>query len=185
MANDATEVLVAQQAKIYIADAEETLPTGVAAPSGNFVELGYTSTDGLSVSFEPTVEDIFAHQDLDPIRQVNTARTFQITFNQMQWNEDTFALAFGGGTWSLSTGVYTYSPPDTGDAVPEYTLIADVEDGNKKKRFVIRRGSVNGAVETTLVNNTAAVMPITIRALKASGSSKAWEYRTDDASYGS
>lgn len=172
MANDANETLVAQQARIYVAPAEETLPTGVGAPSGNFVDLGYTTTDGFSFSNEETIEDIDAHQDYEPIRQVRTKIVRQLTFNAMQWSEEAFAMAFGGGSFSTVGTVREYDAPDAGDAIAEYTVIADIEDGDKFVRLIIPRGTVANAVETTLVNNAAAVLPITVKGLKpASGNS--------------
>lgn len=182
MSQDATEVLVGQEVQIYIAPTGTALPTAMAAPSASFVDLGYTSTDGFSFSYEPTVEDIYAHQDLDPIRQIKTAQTFQVTFNLMQWNEDTFALAFGGGSWQNIGGVWKYSPPDANDDIAEYALVADIKDGSKDSRITIARGSVAAAVETTVVNNAAAIMPITLKALKPS-SGDAWNYVSDELAY--
>ena len=179
MSQDVREVLIAVQAKVYFADAEATLPTGLAAPSGSYVEAGYTTPDGLQVSFEATNEEIFAHQDRDPLLLINTARSFQVTFNQMQWNEDTFPLGFGGGTFSTQGGVREFEPLGSGEDVPNYTFIFDVEQGEKFKRFFIRRGAVASGVESSLVNNAAAVMPITAKALK-SDVGKSWGYRYDD-----
>lgn len=182
MANDAAEVLVAQQVKIYLGPAAATLPTTMTAPSASFIDLGYTSTDGFSISYEPTVEDIYAHQDLDPIRQIKTGQVSQVTFNLMQWNEYTVPLAFGGGSWSDASGVYTYSPPGTNDAIAEYTLVADISDGTKDIRLTVGRGVVANAVETSLVNNAAAVMPITLKALKPT-TGKAWNLITDEGNF--
>lgn len=181
MATDSTEVLVGQEAQIYLAPGGTSLPTGMAVPSASFVDLGYTSTDGFSFSYEPTVEDIYAHQDLDPIRQIKTAQTFQITFNLMQWNEDSFALAFGGGSWTAGAQ-FTYSPPDTSDDIAEYAIVVDIKDGSKDARFTIKRGTVASAVETTIVNNAAAVLPITVKALKPS-SGDAWNYISDELAF--
>jgi len=182
MANDAKEVLVAQQVKIYLGPAAASVPTTMAAPSASFIDLGYTSTDGFSFSYEPTVEDIYAHQDLDPIRTIKTAQVTQVTFNLMQWNEYTVPLAFGGGSWSDAAGVYTYSPPSTNDEIAEYTLVADIGDGTKDIRFTIGRGTVASAVESTLVNNAAAVFPITMKALKPT-TGKSWNLITDETNF--
>lgn len=178
MSNDATEVLVGQQVKVYIAPAGTALPVGLASPSATFVDLGYTSTDGFSMSYEPTTEDIFAHQSLDPIRTIKTAQTFQVTFNAMQWNDDTFGLAFGGGSWSNIGGLWKYSPPDTDDELAKYALVADIKDGDHDARVTITEGVVTSAVETSIVNNAAAVFPITLKAEKPD-SGDAWNFITD------
>ena len=182
MANDAREVLVAQQVKIYLGPAAATPPTTLTAPSASFIDLGYTSTDGFQISYEPTVQDIMAHQSLDPIRQIKTAQTFQLTFNLMQWNEYTVPLAFGGGSWSDASGIYTYSPPDTNDDIAEYTLVADISDGTKDLRITLARGTVASGVQSSLVNTNAAVMPITLKAQKPT-TGKAWNIITDETNF--
>lgn len=182
MSLDSKEVLVGQQVRVYVAPAGTTLPTGMATPSQSFVDLGYTSPDGFSISYEPTTEDIFAHQSLDPIRTIKTAQSFQVTFNAMQWNDDTFSLAFGGGSWANVGGVWKYSPPSTDDDIAEYALVADIQDGAKDARITITKGVVAAAVETSVVNNAAAVFPITIKAQKAD-SDDAWNYLSDEVAF--
>lgn len=163
------QVRVASKGQISVAPAgTATLPaTEIAALDPALVGLGYTSDEGVTLTYEQESESIKPWQRKGSIREIVTARNLQVAFQGLQWNADTFALAFGGGEWSeVSAGHYRYDPPGESDALAEYTMVLDFEDGDEKFRLVIERGSITDSVETNLVNNAAALLPVTFKALE-------------------
>jgi hypothetical protein len=183
MANNASEVVVASGGKVYIAPvgtAEPNTPTD--ALNAAYKDLGYISEDGISASFGVTVEDVNAFQSLLPIRRVVTGRSADMSFTCRQWNADTFSLALGGGSFEESGGNYLFFPPENDDALAENAVVIQWNDGTKNYRLVIRRAVVVENVETTIVRNAAADLPITLSVL-GSDSTDAWYLITDDDSF--
>jgi hypothetical protein len=183
MTQNAAEVFVGKGLNIYLAPSGTALPTNLAAPSASFVDLGYTSTDGVQMNFEATTEGITAHQSLEEIRRIKTAQAFTFSFNCMQWNDETMALAFGGGDWTNVGGMWKYSPPEVDDDISEYALVADIEDGDINLRVTCARCVVDGSVETGITNAAAATMPITLRALKPTAGGDAFNFISDDVQF--
>jgi len=114
-------------------------PLGTVVPSDSttawnaaFVDLGY-ATDGFTMAQALKTLDITAWQTLEPVRTVNTSLVRNFTFELLQSNKDTLALAWGGATISpnpaaslgtvviaITTGVLTVSAVhglSVGDAV--------------------------------------------------------------------
>lgn len=184
MSQDADDILVAAKGNIYIAPAGTSLPTNEdTALNGAFVNLGYTTEEGTSLNYGQTTEEIMAWQAADPVRRIRTGTTMTITFNLLQFNRPSFSLAFGGGTWSNAGGSYRYDPPDADDALTEYALVCDWQDGTKASRLVVERATVSEDVQTTLVRTAAAVLPISMKALRPDSDNSAWYHVSGDTEY--
>jgi hypothetical protein len=182
---DSREIKVAAHGDLYIAPVGTRLPGDVdEALDAAFVNLGYLTDDGVTFSSGSEREDIRAWQKQQPVRRIVTGRSFSVGFQLEQWNPDNFALAFGGGEWSEpSPGVYRYDPPADSDALSEYALVVDSQDGSRQDRFVVFRGTVADDVETQFVRNAAAVLPITFEALTPDDADRPWYYVTDDPAF--
>jgi hypothetical protein len=181
---DAAQVVVGSGGSIHIAPAGTALPTTVGgALNAAFTDLGYISEDGITASFGVSVEDVNAFQSLLPIRRVVTGRTAEMSFTLRQWNADTFAFALGGGTFdSDEAGNYTFFPPANDDALGEKTVVIEWSDGSKDYRLCIERAVVVENVETNIVRNAAADLPITLSVL-GSESTDAWYLVTNDTAF--
>lgn len=186
MAANSEEITVALSGNVFVAPYTDALalPDDMSALDGAFVDLGYTSEDGVTFSASPTVEEIRAWQKATPVRRIVTARDASAAFVLEQTNLDTFALAFGGGDWTEPTaGVYRYDPPADEDALAEYATVIDFADGDRNSRIVIMRATINEAVETQLVRNNAAMLPVTLAALTPDAEDAAWYFLSDDPAY--
>lgn len=185
MAQTAEQIKVAAEGKIYIAQKawEPVLPTDVTtALDTNFKEVGYASDDGVSFSKSEQVEDVNVWQSQTAARRIVTSRDFSATVPLAQWNRNTVSAAFGGGTWSEpKVGVFRFDPPADVEALAEYVVVIEAEDGKKKDRWVIERCNVTGDVETQFVRNAAALLPVTFSALTPDGKEKPWYFLTNDA----
>lgn len=175
MAQASEQITVALQGHVSVAPLGTQLPADLEELGEGFVDLGYTTEEGVTFTATPTVEDIGAWQSATPVRRLMTARNVSAAWQGLQWNLDTFALAFGGGEWTEPTaGVHRYDPPGDNDALSEYVCVIDFADGAKEARLVIKRGSVTDPVETNLVRNGAALLPVTFNGLSPNGDDTAW-----------
>lgn len=185
MANSAAEIVVGSGGSIHIAPVSDmpTLPTGVASSLTDFAELGFISEDGISANFGVEVEDIAAFQSLLPVRRVVTGRTAEVTFALRQWNAATFAVALGGGEMNLSpSGDYVFTPPPNDAPLAESAAVIEWQDGAKVYRLVIPRCVVVEDVETTIVRDAAADLPVTLSVLGVEGQD-AWYLVTNDPAF--
>ena len=183
MANDADQILVALNAAVHVAPVGTTLPTDSdSALNAAFLELGYTTDDGIQFSDTKTVEDIKAHQSFYPVRRIVTERGSSVSFELEQWNGDTVRLAFGGGTVTEPTsGEYKYVPPDPED-IDERAMVIEWQDGTREYRLVIPRGNVSENVETNLTRKAQAGLPITFAVL-GEDATDPWTIFTNDAEW--
>lgn len=161
MALTAEEVFVAGGGHVYIADIGATEPTDTTTPwDSDWVELGYTTDAGVTITPGQTITDIPAWQSRYPVRRIVTAETFDVAFGLLQWNQDTLSLAFRGGTWVGD--VYT---PGAAGVVDERALGIEAIDGDKITRIIIPRGMVTDVGGINLVRTGANPLPITFSAL--------------------
>jgi hypothetical protein len=170
--NNENEIVLAGNGQVYIAPSGTALPTDpVAALNPAFVGLGYVTEDGATVTVTPDIAEFNAWQTRTPVRREMTSRTIEVSFSLMQWDEDTVPFAFGGGTVSGTVGNYRYNMPDDNAALDERAMVLEAVDGAKHFRWVFAKGNVVEAVEATYARTDPAVLPITFRALAASGQS--------------
>ncbi len=186
MAKNSDQVRVALTGSVSVAPytGSLVLPTDpTAALNASFKDLGYTSTDGVTFNVGVEVEDIDVWQKQTPVRRVVTSRPSSLAFQLAQWNKDTFAVAFGGGTWTETTSgsnLWRYDPPADGDSLAEYAVVIDFVDGDVHGRVVLQRATMNEGVETQLVRNNAAWLPVTFNALTPDDEDAAWYFLSDD-----
>lgn len=186
MAQTAEEITVALTGNVWIAPYSDSLnlPEDLGAPDAAYTDMGYTSEDGVTFAVTPNVEDIMAWQKATPVRRIVTSRESVVGYTLEQLNLDTFAHAFGGGEWTEPTaGIYRYDPPADADELAEYSAIIDFYDGDRHGRFVLIRGTVNDAVETNLVRNNAAMLPVSLAALTPDDEDSAWYFLSDDPAF--
>jgi hypothetical protein len=182
MPQNKEEVVVALDGSVSIgAAADVTLPTDLSTLDTDLVDLGYQSSDGVTFSVTPNVENVDAWQAATPIRKIVTARTLTLAFSALQWNVATFAAAYGGGEWTEPTpGVFRYDPPADEDDLVDYASVLDFVDGDKNYRLVVKQGNITEAVEANLARGGAAVLPITIEAITPDGEDRSWYLLSDD-----
>lgn len=193
MPENTAEIVVAAKGSISTAPVGSNLPTDLGALDAAFGDLGLTTEDGVSFTYAEARVDINAWQRSTAVRRIVTGRDLTTSYSLEQWNEETFQLAFGGGTWSEpSPGVFQYLPPDEDDPLAEYAQVIDLFDGDRHGRLVIPRGAVNEDVQTTLVRASASVLPVAFKALAVEddtglpdfdGATPNWYYLSNDEAF--
>lgn len=162
------EIIVGANGSVYNAPLGSDLPSGIDVPLDEaWVDLGYVSEDGVTWTDGKSVEEINAWQSLFPVRRLITAKTGSLAYALMQWNGDTVRLAYGGGDITeTSEGNYQFTPPDA-SALDESMQAVEWQDGEYDFRLIFPRGMVTDDVETNIVRNNAALLPITFGLLDA------------------
>lgn len=180
--NDPNEIRVASNGQVYIAPVGTAVPTTpTASLNVAFVGLGFLTTDGVSLSVAPTLQDTMSWQSPQAVRRDLINQEVNASFTLQQFNEDTLPFAFGGGSVSLvSAGIYKYDLPTDG-ALNEKCLIIDAIDGAIHMRVILPRGNVTDAVQTKFARDAEAQLPISFKAMQPADGSTALRLISDDA----
>ena len=181
--NNPDQITVGANGRVYVAPVGTAAPASIsAAPSATWDELGYINEDGVTFTDSKTIEPINVWQSFYPARRIMTAKDANAAFALMQWNGDTFPLAFGGGAITEdAAGEYRYTPPAPG-AIDERAMIVEWEDGDKSYRLVIPRGMVTDDVETQLVRTEVGELPI-VFGVNGDEGVDPWYLQTDDPAF--
>ena len=179
MAIDTSEIRVGISGSVYVAPTGSTAPDdATTALDAAFVDLGALTEDGISLSPSRSVENIRAWQAAKAVRTVVTEDELQIGFSLMQWSDDTIALAFGGGTFSVANVTETkYVPPAAG-TVDERSFVFEWVDGSVNNRLYVPRGMVTEVSEIQVTKTSAVELALTVEVLGSSPDD--FEYYTDD-----
>ena len=165
MANDAGNVVVGSNGKVWVAEIDATAPDDVATSMDSisgWTEMGFISEDGATFTEGKDITDILAWQSFYPIRRIITARNITVSFALREWKRATVEFALGG-TVATNGAEFTYSPPSPED-LTEKSLVLEWFDGDKSYRVYMPRGIVSENVETNLVRTGAADLPVTFAA---------------------
>ena len=128
---DATRIVVAQQARVYLAPVGTTAPTSAtAALSGAWKEVGLFTPDSLKFATDPSFEEVRSHQSNYPTRRFQTQDAATAEVDLQEWSGDNFIAVYGGGTLtSPSAGVYKFAPPAIGARIDVAAIIEIVPVG--------------------------------------------------------
>lgn len=142
-----------------------------------FVNGGYITTEGATVSWNPDLNELEAFQERLPIRVDITRTSLTARWSFMQQNPKNLVFAFGGGTVDETVpGEFGYVFPSDASTLTESAVVIESLDGTKPERFVIPRGIVSEGVETQWSRTEASLLPVTFRALGGTGNSPYWRF---------
>jgi hypothetical protein len=162
---EASEVVVAGVQHIYVAPVGSTVPDEIDDPLGaEWYDLGYTTEDGIALSFGKDTDTVMSSQTLDPLRMLVTAAPKTITASLRQLNKETLKLALGGGEVTETGSKWKFNPAPA-SFIDIRMLAIEAEDGDKKYRFIYFRAMVSEAVEFSFVNTAGVVLPLTFSVL--------------------
>lgn len=175
-------IRIGANGQVYAAPVGTVRPTDFTTPFPSaWINLGRTDDNGAQITDTKTIADIPVWQSLYPARKIITARAFEVVFTLRDWTRASFSLAFGGGTWVADTDVVSYHPPDP-SVIDTRALCVDWQDNGHNYRFFVSEGLVTGNVQTKLVRNAAADLPITFDAIGIDGVDP-WGFETDDEAF--
>lgn len=185
MAIDADEVVVGADGNVYVAPVGTTGPTDIdTALDAAFIDLGYTSEDGVTLTPGMDMNEIMAWQSFYSIRRIVTSRTFDIGFTLLQWNEDSIVLAFGGGSVATAAGppiVYTYSPPSP-ETIDYRAVVVEWADGTKDYRLHVPKALVTDTGALNLNRTSEAGLDLTF-SIQATDGTDPFNLITNDPAF--
>ena len=166
MSLNASEIRVAGTGRVLAAPANTAIPdtftTDWAKP---WVDLGYTSSDGVKFTKKDKLDPIDTWQTVAPIRFVDSDRDFSVKFTLLQVNADTLPFFFGGGNLSSGNTGLCYRIAAS-PQVTEWALGIEFKDGpDIIHRFYIPRGVVTETDETSFTRTTSIKLGVTFSAL--------------------
>jgi hypothetical protein len=182
MALTESEVFIAGTGHLWVGTVGSTLPAANSDPTAavsGMVDLGYFEEDGVTLRGVTEISEHRVWQNTSPVRRARTLQVQEIAGNLVQVNEKTLEVAFGGGTVDTSGGFPTYTFPVAGDAIAEYAVVLDIQDGDRNARLVVPR--MNSGLEDVEVQMNAdnmLALPLLLRSA-ASGTAPYWIW--DDA----
>ena len=173
MALDSTQITVAGTGAVYTCDAAgASLPTSASGTPSGYTEMGYTTEAGVVFHVGMTSVDIKAWQSFYPVRTMVTERDANVKFTLLQWNADTFDLAFGAGGAAGEPGLE--------GTLDNRSLVIDIEDGGDVSRLVIENGMVSDVDDINFTKGAAADLGITFKVLGTDGTVP-WYFTSDSA----
>jgi hypothetical protein len=164
-APNAGNIVVAGVGHVYVAPVlSTTLPVDIAtALNAAWIELGFTTEDGVQRTDGRSMDEVNTWQSFYPSRRIVTAKTGGVSFTMREYNPDTVALAFGGGTVTKVTGPPAYAAytPPAPEVIDFRQLLVVYQDGADIFRYVIPRGMVTNEVQSNLTRTSALDLPVT------------------------
>lgn len=171
MALTGSEVVVAGSGHIYTAPEATAFPTGLAAPSASWTELGYTDEDGVTITRSRSSDDLNVWQSAEPVRKLITGVTMELSFVLRQFNPINLATALGGGDFTDGATFGTFVLPLPSD-VDVLAMVIDGLDGSTQVRWLIERVQVSGDIEIHMNAQDSVNLPVTMNALASTNPPK-------------
>ncbi len=162
MAGDASQIVVAGTGTLSLAPQGTAIPADTTVHStldAAFVDLGFTSDDGVTISDAMEIEDIEAWQALYPVRRVITGYSGSVSFDLLQWSKDIFEQVLHGVVTEPTADVVHSFKPTRDGVLPEKTLIVDFIDGAELYRWIFHRVTLGADIEIPIDKKTAGVIP--------------------------
>lgn len=170
---DSSNLLVAGSGSIRTAPVGTTAPTDTTtAWAAGWVDLGFVTDDGLSLTRDVNKVDKYAWQSLAVIRSIYTSVALTFAFSLSEWNADTVPLAFGGGSWVASGAESKYEFPANPNAVERAFGFEWIDAATGvKNRLIVPRAQATASGDIKLVGTDTAVIPVTLSVLATDVSS--------------
>ncbi|GAA1221503.1 hypothetical protein GCM10009665_09640 [Kitasatospora nipponensis] len=166
---NAGEIRVAGSGRILVAPVGTTAPVDTTAAWGAaWLDLGYTSTDGIKVTKKDKIEPVHTWQSGSTARLIYAERDLKVKFQMLQVNGETLPLFLGGDSLAQTaptSGIYQYNMA-TGPVSNEKALGIEFTDGSAIiYRFIIARGQVTDTEDLALSRTAAIKLGVTFTAL--------------------
>lgn len=183
MSLDPTQLVVAGTGHIYRAPVGTPLPDDIGdALDSDFVDLGYSTPAGVAFNFGKDTKDLFGWQSRDPLRTLLLNEPKTVTFSLMQWNDETYDLAVGGGVWSWTDTGVEFEPPDAG-FLNEVAFAVEFEDDDVLFRFMFRRALNKNPFSFSTLPDDSANLPIAMSVLAPEDDEKSYKAQTNSPAF--
>ncbi len=170
MAQDSTEVRLAPNGNVYVGATGSTLPTNATVALDNDFELlGYLDEDGCSLTPGVELTDIMAWQSAVPVKTTLDTVNFEVQFNMLQVNQETWGLYFFNNTFENNFGQSKMTMPSSPGSQEKALVIEWEDDLADVCRLVIPTAVLTDREALQLTRSGAQITGVTFRALDTSG----------------
>lgn len=189
MALDPDQLVVPGSGHVYTGTpGVSTVPTNISAAIDiagvdGWVELGYTSEDGVGFKFGKETKPIMGWQTRRTLRNIVTGTPTSFGFTLLQQNAATFRLAMGGGSWTGSSPNFQFAPAPA-QATDERSFIIESYDGDYTYRFIFREASLSEDVEFDWKADEPFDLPVRFEVLESDLHENPWIFQTNDPELG-
>lgn len=164
------------------------LPTNaVIAPNVAFLDMGYISEDGVSLSQSSSWEKI-KDWGGDQVRRFLTEFTGTLKFTFLETNDDALKATYGAANVTVtaagaSVGKYTAVKLNSVEPTPLSWVIniadSTLVDLPRKVRIVVPQGQITERGDISYSRNAAIMYPVTLEAYPDSSGNSIYVYSTD------
>lgn len=161
--SNADNVVVGITGAVYVGPTSATAPTSYSSALTGFTDLGYISTDGVTVTPDKSSNAIRAWQNADLVREVVTESTLTYQFMLLESNAAAVELYFGS---PLIGDKIELSPSNTGG---KQSFVFDIIDGNTTIRHYVPAGEVMKVEAQAIKNGEAVHYGVTVTAYITDG----------------
>lgn len=181
--------LNASAVRVGISGELSVAPTGTAAPTSStaalnasFIGMGYVSEDGVTESWDDTIERIIAWQNATVVRAVSSesVATFQLTLIENKGKVQ--ELFYKGSTIAVVSAAQWKIDVKAAQA-DQRSFVIDVVDGSKHYRIYIATGEVTERGDVVYANGEPIGFDITITAYPDSNNVLFTKF-SDDTNWG-
>lgn len=162
MPNTAANVRVGITGAIYRAPVATPLPANqTTALNAAFVDLGYISEDGVTETYDDTVEDIVAWQSAQVVRSTTSESSASLSWTMIETRGNVLTTFHRGSTMVTAAGNHRLDVKPI--AADPSSWVLDVVDGPKLIRIVVGLGEIVERGEVMYRNGEAVAYPVTMR----------------------
>ena len=158
----AANVLVASPLStggVLTADYGTTLPTTPTASTAAFTATGYISEDGVTLTVDRSTQDVFAWGG-QKVRNIQTDSSVQIALGFLETTPTVLSTVFGEDNVSTVGDVTTVSI--TGGVLPQFALVIDAADGDKRVRITAAAAQIISQEDLVFVHSAPTIYNVTI-----------------------
>lgn len=177
MATDSTKVRRWSGSGLALVDftGSATLPTdGSTNPGPDFDDVGYLGEDGITIAENADTQNIFAWQNGDNVRTLQTSHDVTFAFSMLEWNDISLKVFYP----NYSGGEFTIR----GDQPSRMRWVFDAFDEGNHLRLVLPSAQVTEKGDVQLLHTAGSLFPVTLTAYPDAQGNKAYGYLTAIAS---
>jgi len=192
MAGDATRIVVAQVARVWLAKTGTVAPADAEVPMpAGWKDTGLFTPDSLGFSTDPAFEEVRSHQSNYPTRRFQTQDAASAEVDLQEWSADNFAAVYGGGTVIVvspavpgppaKAAQYRFAPPAIG-ARKQVAACIELIDSTKRYRRIIPLCEQAEGVEQSFEKAGESTLPLRLSVI-GSDVGDPWYDLTNDPAF--
>jgi len=146
---------------VYTAPAGTEKPASITAPPSPWVDMGHSTTDGLTIGFEISTTKRRTWRAPAGVRVSVDELAFSLGWTALQWDNDNLGAYFGGGDITAQ-GVFGIAK---NPAPQERALLVRLVDGAASIGLYVAKAAITASGEASANGEDFAGLPLTAEVL--------------------